>query len=301
MDTKVEVKNKKPSKFISRWSKYTKQEKIILTCVHLFLAIMAVWVILPMVYVLVNSLKTVYDFNDNPMSLPSIWKFENYLTALTIEYRNTTVLKMFINSMIFAITFSFANIAASCMLAYVIAKFNFRGKKFLYSLAIIVQIIPIFGTGSASYLLVDSLGIMDNIWLLWITAASGFDYTFLLMHSYFENVSWEYSEAAQIDGAGNWFIFLQIMIPMVSPAILPFWLSAVVGLWSDYMTPMLYLQYTPTLASGVYNLKERAPFVSGGTPAYMATLIVSSVPMIILFVFTQKALFSISMEGGLKG
>ena len=284
-----------------RWKTFTKQEKVILPIVHVFLAIMAAWVILPIVFVLINSFKTVHEFNDNPLALPKVFNFKNYLTAFTLNYRNTTVLQMFMNSIIFGITFSLANIASSTMAAYVIAKYNFRGKNFIYTLAIIVQIIPIFGTGSASYLLLSDLGLIDNIWLLWITAAAGFDYTFLLLHSYFRNLSSEYSEAAQIDGAGNWFIFLKIMLPMVLPAILPLWLTAIVGLWSDYMTPMLYLQYTPTLATGIYNLKERSAFIEGGTPAYMATLIVSIMPMIILFIFTQKSIFSINLEGGLKG
>lgn len=301
MELKIFSNKNSTMKSNSRWKSFTRQEKVILPIVHLFLAIMAVWVILPIVYVLINSFKTVYEFNDSPMSLPKIFNFKNYLTAFELNYRNTTVLQMFINSLIYVSTFSIANIASSTMAAYVIAKYNFRGKGFIYTLAIIIQIIPIFGTGTASYLLVSDLGVLDNIWLLWITAASGFDYTFLLLHSYFRNLSSEYSEAAQIDGAGNWFIFLKIMFPMVLPAILPLWLSAIIGLWSDYMTPMLYLQYTPTLASGIYNLKERAAFIEGGTPAYMATLIVSIIPMIILFLFTQKKIFSINLEGGLKG
>lgn len=284
----------------ARWRGYTLQEKILLPAIYFVLIFFAIWVLLPLVCVFLNSFKPVTEYYRDTLAFPTTWRFENYLDALKMEYRNTTVVGMFLNSIIFTVTFSFANVFSSCMAAYVLSKYNFRGRKVIYSMAIIVQILPVFGTAGAGYLLASKLGLTDNIWLLWITACSGFDYTFLIVYSYFTNVSWNYAEAAFIDGASNFYVFIKIMLPMVSPAIFTMWLSAVIALWGDYLTPMLYLQNNPTLSAGLYNLKSLASYTEGGLTAYFAALIIAMIPLIILYVFTQKKIFSIHMEGGIK-
>lgn len=284
----------------SRWKKFTGQEKIILPLMHLFLLILSIWVLLPMIYVFFNSFKSVKEFNDSTLALPKVWAWKNYANAFSLTYRNTDILGMFANSLIFTLTFSVANVFSSCMSAYILSKYSFRGRKIIYSVAIVVQILPLFGTAGAGYLLASNLGIVDNIWLMWITACGGFDYTFLIVYSYFKNVSWDYAEAAFIDGAGNFYVFLRIMLPMVSPAVFTMWLSAVISLWGDYMTPMIYLQSHPTLSAGLYNLKTLSAFTEGGTTMYFAALIISVIPVLILYVFTQNKIFSINLEGGIK-
>ncbi len=283
-----------------RWKQYTRQEKILLPIFHAFLFVLSVWVLLPIFYVLLNSVKSVQEFNNDTLAIPKLWKWDNYAKALDLTYRNTNVLGMFVNSLIFTITFSFGNIFCSCLTAYILSKYRFRGRQLIYSVAIIVQILPIFGSGGASYILVSNLGILDNIWLMWVTAAGGFDYTFLVIYSYFQNVSWDYAEAAFIDGASSFYVFIRIMLPMVMPAVLCMWLSAVLGLWGDYMTPMLFLPTHPTLAAGMYNLKSLAAFTEGGTTTYFASLIISIIPVTILFLLTQNKIFSINLEGGIK-
>lgn len=285
----------------SRMKKYSRQEKILLPIFHGFLFILVVWAFLPIVYVLMNSLKDVTEFNNDTLGFPSKIAWSNYKNAFTLTYRNTSLMGMFFNSLIFTLTFSSANVFSSCMAAYVISKFRFRGRGFIYGMVIVVQILPIYGGGGAGFILASDLGLVDNIWLLWITSCGGFDYTFLIVHSYFENVSNEYAEAAYVDGAGNFFVFLRIMLPMVIPAVMFFWLSAVISLWNDYMTPMMYLPSTPTLASGIYNLSARTSFAKGGKTTYFAALIISVIPVVALFLCTQSAIFKIDLDGGLKG
>ena len=289
------------SKIRYRWKGFTRQERIVLPIFYFFMFILAVWALFPIFFALLNSLKTALDYNDSAIGLPKVWNFANYAQAIKITYRNTTVLGMFLNSIIYSVTFSFANIFSSCMSAYVMSKYKFKLRNFLYALAIFIQIIPIFGTTSAGYLLVNRLGLHDNLFLLWITACGGFDYTFLIVYSYFENVSWDYAEAAYIDGAGNWYVFLKIMIPMVLPAILMMWLSAITSLWNDYMGPYIYLPSYPTLSTGIFNLKNLASYLSGGVTVYFAAIIISMLPILILFFFLQKRILNLSLDGGLKG
>ena len=179
---------KKRSKLSTAYKAFTRQEKILLPIFHVVLLVFAVWMMLPMLFALLNSFKSVDEYYVNSVALPKILAFSNYSNAFKLTYRNTTILKMFFNSVVFVLLFLFGNMASSIMSAYVIAKFKFFGRNFLYVMAIVTQLIPIFGTQGAAYLICSKLGMIDNIWLLWLTGASGFDYTFLIVHSYFQNV-----------------------------------------------------------------------------------------------------------------
>ncbi len=291
----------KRSKFVARIKEYTPQEKFVLPVAHIVLLVIAIWMLLPVIFALINSVKTVDEYYKDSMAMPTVWKWSNYKLAIGFEYRNVGIIEMFFNSVIMVMTFSFGTLASSIMTAYALAKFKFPGRNFLYALAVTVQIIPIFGTTGAGYLLMDALGFIDNIWLIWLSGASGFNYTFLIMHSYFDGVDRTYSEAAEIDGAGNWRIMLQISIPMILPAVLTMWLSNFVALWNDYTTALIYLPNNPTLATGLYNLKSLASYTEGGITSYFAALMISMVPVLIIFSFTQKKIFSIDVSGGVKG
>ena len=285
----------------ARWRQYSLQERIVIPLVYVFLLVMAFKVLLPIFYVLMNSLKAVREFNDSAVAFPKTLEWANYARAIVLEYRNTNVVGMFFNSIFYTVSYSVANTFSSCMAAYILSKYHFKARGFIYSLAIAVQLIPIFGNAGASFRLVSDLGLINHMSLMWITALGGFDYTFLIVYSYFQNVSWTYAEAAFIDGASNWYTFTRIMLPMVLPAILTMWLSNVIALWSDFSTPMIYLQDTPTLASGLYNMKSRAPFVEGGITTYFAALIISIIPIVALYTVLQKQLLDVNVDGGIKG
>lgn len=292
---------KKTSAIKSRLEKYSKQEKIVLPIFHFLLLFFAIWAILPIVFVILNSLKQVDDYYASPMNLPKTIMWVNFSNALKITYRNTNVYGMLFNTVVFVVTFSLANILSSLFMAYALSRFNFKGKNFLYALAVVVQIIPIFGTTGAAYILQSNLGILDNIWLSWITAASGFDYAFLIVFSYLVNVDRAYSESAEIDGAGNFRIMFTIITPMVLPAMLVMWLSSVVGLWNNYTSPLIYWPNHPTLSTGLYNLKSLASYIEGGTTTYFSAIVLSIIPISLIFLITQKWIFNIKVDGGIKG
>lgn len=295
------TKTKKRFGIKNRWRAFSRQEKIVLPVYYAILLIFAVWAMLPVTFAVLNSFKSLEGYYSSPIGLPRQFQFSNYINALTITYRNNTVLKMFFNTIIFVTTFLFANMASSICTAYVLSKFKFIGRNFLYGLAIVIQIIPIYGTQTAAYMLCDELGLIDNIWLLWITAANGFDYTFLIVYSYFENIDKTYTEAAKMDGAGNFTVFLKIMVPMVMPSILIMGLSNLVGLWNDYSTALLFLPTHPTMGTGIYALYDLTSRIKEGAVIYFATIVISLIPVTLIYIFTQRAIFRISMEGGLKG
>ena len=289
------------SVFKDRIGKYTKQEKILLPIFHLVLIMFVLWMLFPILFCLMNSLKEVTEYNRDAISFPSRLYWKNYKLAFGLQYRNTNVLGMLFNTVVFVATYSVAGIASSLMSAYALSRFQFPGRSFLYSLAVTIQIIPVFGSMGSSYLLCYNLGILDNLGLMWITALGGFDYTFLIIYSYFVNVDRSYAEAAKIDGASNLIIFLKIMTPMVIPSILVMWLSNFIGLWNNYTTPLIFLPSFPTLSTGIYNLQKLSAYMKGGMTAFFAAIIVSMIPILMVFTVTQRKIFTINVEGGVKG
>jgi ABC-type glycerol-3-phosphate transport system permease component len=248
-----------------------------------------------------NSLKEVTEYNRDAISFPNYLEWKNYAYAFKLEYRNTNVIGMFFNTVIYVATFSTASMVSSLMCAYALSRFKFRGRTFLYSLAVCIQIIPIFGSLGSSYLLTYNLGILDNKWLMWVSCLNGFDYTFLIIYSYFINVDSAYAEAARMDGANNVVIFVKIMIPMVFPSILVMWLSNVIKLWNDYTTPLIYLPSHPTLATGIKSLEALSIRSEGDMTAFFAAIIISMIPILLIFTITQRKIFNINVEGGIKG
>lgn len=290
-------------KLKNRWKAYTRQERILLPIFHAILIIFAVWAMLPVFFAVLNSVKTLDAYYASPMRFPTVTQLQlsNFVNAMQITYRNNTVLEMFFNTVIFVVTFLFANMFSSLCTAYILSKFKFRGRNFLYALAIIIQIIPIYGTQTAAYMFCDQIGLVDNIWGLWITAANGFDYTFLIVFSYFEGIDKNYSEAAKMDGAGNFTIFAKIMTPMVMPSILVMGLSNLVGLWNDYSTALIFLPNHPTISTGIYALYDLSSRLKDGAVIYFAAIVIAIIPITIIYILTQKAIFKISLDGGLKG
>lgn len=290
-------------KLKNRWKAYTRQERILLPVFHAILIIFAVWAMLPVFFAVLNSVKTLDAYYASPMRFPTATQLQlsNFVNAMQITYRNNTVLEMFFNTVIFVVTFLFANMFSSLCTAYILSKFKFRGRNFLYALAIIIQIIPVYGTQTAAYMFCDQIGLVDNIWGLWITAANGFDYTFLIVFSYFEGIDKNYSEAAKMDGAGNFTIFAKIMTPMVMPSILVMGLSNLVGLWNDYSTALIFLPNHPTISTGIYALYDLSSRLKDGAVIYFAAIVIAIIPITIIYILTQKAIFKISLDGGLKG
>ena len=194
------------------------------------------------------------------------------------------------------------SLMASFILAYAVAKFNFPGKNLIYVIAVFVQTIPLFGTGSASYKLFDSLNMVNNPSLFWFAWVTGFDFTFIILHGTLTGISNSYSESAKIDGANNMTIFLKIIIPMVAPVLLALFISNSLTVWNDYSTIMVYLRDYPTLSYGLYVFQTGESVYARNAPAIQnAATIISALPIVLIYSFSQKLILTNISVGGLKG
>ena len=250
-------------------------------------------------WLLIASLKDFMDLKDNPIGLPTVWHWENYVKAFEVlgSY-DIPFFVMLFNSLWFTFGSVFINIAVVVMAAYALGNFKFFGRNFIVAFIVIVMMIPIYGTGSAALKMYMRLRIYNNPAFL-IINASALSGTTLIIMTFFQTLSPAYEEAARMDGAGMVTVFLKIHLPMVVPSVSALVLMGLIGSWNNAETSIYYLPDYPTIAAGLYQF-ENFGDVRFNKPALYAGYIMCAIPPIVLFsVFRDKVMTSVTI-GGIK-
>lgn len=268
--------------------------------VFVLFALYAFTLIFAMLWALSASLKSQTEFYQNINGLPKEWKFSNYVTAFSsVQANGNNMFKMFWNSVWYSCGGALLGVLTSSITAYVVAKYKFPGRGIIYGIALVTMMIPIVGSFPSQYKVYSILGIIDTPFML-ITKMAGFGFNFIVLYSFFKTLSWTYAEAGFIDGASHFKVFSQIMLPQALPVIGSLFMVQVVQLWNDYMEPNLFLQSYPTLSSGLYIFQlEMTRGIN--YPVLFAGLIISVIPVIILFVCFQNTMMESMSVGGIKG
>ena len=129
----------------------------------------------------------------------------------------------------------------------------------------------------------------------------GFGFNFFLLYGFFKSVSWSYAEAAKIDGASNFRVFLSIMLPQAKASLFAVGIITFIGNWNDYFTPFMYLRNHQTLAVGIYKLQKSFETKGSNWPIVFAEMVLATLPIIVIFAIFQKTIISNTVAGGLKG
>ena len=212
---------------------------------------------------------------------------------------NNTYLSMTWNS-IWRSTFStFIGWMCSAMVCYILVFYRCRFTKFLYNLGLVVSTLPIYGSSGATYRLMTQLGLINTPLrlVLSITLYGGF---FFYMYAFWKALSWDYAEAAFIDGANHYSVFFRIMFPMAVPSMMALFVMTFISSWNDYATTLLYMTKYPNLSYGVYAYSEISKY-NANIPAYLAGVIISLLPVLTLFIIFQNSIMEKVHLGGLKG
>lgn len=283
---------------------YSTPAKIILWVIFVIFSVYAFTLIFPFAWMFVNSFKTNQEFFTNVWALPQSFSFRNYTSVLGYNMQTSAgtfnITHMFILSIGITLAATVINTLLSTMAAYVIARYKFKGRNLLYSVALFTLIMPIVGTLPAQFRLMQNLGLYNSVIGILVLYSGSFGFTFFIMHGYFKNISPTYAEAAFVDGASDFQVFLRIMLPMAKPIMISLAIIYGIGIWNDYITPSIYLKNYPTLAVGIRYLTQT--MVSTGAYAEMfATMIISIVPILAIFIAFRNTIMENMVAGGLKG
>lgn len=263
-------------------------------------AIYAFSLVLPVVWGLLMSLKDPFEYFTNQLALPIPPLFSNYAHAFVeLEHQGTGLGIMIFNSLWHSLGGTFMHIVACLTAGYVCAKYKYTICRVWYWISLCTMIIPLFGSMASTLKLSMALGLFDNPLTL-ITGYTAIGSHFIIMYSFCKGIDWGYAESAFIDGAGHARVFFQIMLPQATSPIIALSLTVFISKWGDAQGPIMYLPSYPTLAAGFYKYQQRM----GGNanfPVLFAGLLMSAVPIIVLYITFQDKLMSLNLSGGLKG
>ncbi len=261
---------------------------------------------------LLTSLKTPDDYYDNIIGFPSPIAFSTYAQALSnffavSEGPNSLqeyiyIEKLLLNTLLYAGVGSLFATVTPLITAYATARYDFKFGKVIYLIVIVTMILPIVGAGPAEIDLLMRLGLYDTIYGSWIQKMNFTSLYYLVFYASFKSMSKEYSEAAYVDGASEWRLMTNIMLPLARNVFFTVLLILFISFWNDYQSPALYVPSYPTLAYGIYYLcirDNRGVFTYA--PGQMAACYIVAIPIIILFIVFRKRLIGNLTLGGVKG
>ncbi len=279
--------------------------------IYVALITLAITIIVPVAWVFMASIKQNSEFYGNPWALPAGFYFQNFIDA----WNTARMGEYMLNSVIVTVLALLILLLVALPAAYVLARFRFRGQKFLNTafmggLFINVNyiVVPIF------LMLVDGdkflkgiIGhgfLLNNLFVLAVIyAATALPFTIYLLSGYFSTLPHDYEEAAYIDGAGYGTTMLKVIFPMAQPSIITVILFNFLSFWNEYIIAMTLLSDPKggkTLPVGLMQLTQAQQAATQYGQLY-AGLVLVMLPTLILYICVQSKLTQGMTLGGLKG
>lgn len=253
----------------------------------------------PLLWMLVTSFKTNPETTRWPLTwIPREFSVEGYREIFNATSQNP-VLRWFVNSLLAALAHSTLVVATAAPAAYALARMHFRGKGLMFAMIISTLFIPPIILITPQYLIVDSLGWLDTLLAVIVPGAAGALGIFLL-RQFFVSLPRELEEAALLDGANRFQIFMRIILPLSKAPLATLGLLSFLTNWNDFLWPV-YVLFSPgnlTLPPGLSKLNgaydtDYAVIMAGG--------VIASIPVLILFFIAQRFIIEGVSRSGLKG
>ncbi len=267
---------------------------------YIVMLIICIVILMPIAWTLVSSLKPELDIVKFPPKwIPDVITFSNYLTVLD-KYPYLSWAK---NSLITSVVGTGLILILSSMAAYAFARFEFRGRKLLYGMIIMMLLIPIQAYMIPLFLLTSKIGLINKLTGVILPSVANVTSIFILT-SFFKDLPNELEEAARIDGCTETVIFRKIMLPLSKPALSTVTIIAFISNWNSFMWPMISLRsdklYTLPVGISQYmgNVNSNAQFQYGPV---LAACCMAVIPTLIVFLFLQRYFVEGIASSGIKG
>ena len=263
--------------------------------VSIFLAVAIVW-LWPFWWMIVTSLKTPQEILRYPPTLyPHEITFKNYFEV----FKRVPLLSFFKNSLITAFGVTIIAVFTSTLGGYIFAKFEFKGKKFLFLSVLSTIMVPLTVIIIPLYMMAIAVGLKNNLLALiipgWVSALGIF-----LVRNYLSSVPNSYIEAARIDGGSEFQIYYKIILPLLKPVIAAIFIFIFMANWDSFFWPLVVIdtisKRTLPLGLGLFT----QAFGVQDWNLIMAATLVSILPMLIVFLFLKKYFIKGITLSGLK-
>lgn len=294
-----------------KFSRYSIQDKALLLTGYILLGLFVVAIIIPMIYIVIASFMDPITLQNKGITFDfSKWT----ATAYQRVFSNAQIWVGFKNAVIYSVSFTVVSVFITLFAAYPMSRSDFRGKAFFNVIFVITMF---FGGGLIpTYLLIKKLGMIDTIWAIIIPGAFSV-WNMIIARTYYQGIPTELREAADVDGANELTFYFKILLPVCMPIIAVLCLWSFVGMWNSYFDALIYLDSASkkplqvVLRAILIQNKPESGMISDmqSTAARAqlaellkyATIIVSSLPLLVMYPFFQKYFDAGIMVGSVKG
>ena len=259
--------------------------------------LLALLTLFPVVLVVSTTLKTSQDVRTNPFGLFSSFSLENLQTARTVGNFDNYL----INSILLSAPSTVIVVVLSTMAGYAFARLPFPGRTVAFYVVVFGLLVPFFAYMVPLYFQMRSMGLLDSlIGVNLVLATTQLSFGAWFMRAFFSDLPAELEQAARMDGASEWQLFLRIMVPLVTSGMGALAVFTFLQQWNNFLVPLLYMpggEYRP-LTLGLYL------FIGGRSvdigPLAAGTLI-TILPVVVLYVVLQRQVTAGFLSGAVKG
>ena len=267
--------------------------------IYIGLSLWAIAVLFPFYWMVQNSFKSFAEYNGEaiPKFFPSVFTVQNYITAFSA----VPLAKYLFNTLIFTVLTTVVMLAVIVLAAFAFARLDFKGKNLAFTLFLSLMMIPNELVIITNFVTITDLGLRNTFLGLILPSVTSIFYLYLLKEN-FSQIPDELYLAAQVDGSTDLTYLLKVMVPISSPTIVTILILKTIECWNSYVWPRLITDdETKFLVSNGIQAIRESGFGRENVPAMMATVVVVSAPLIVLFLIFKDRIMEGVSRGGTKG
>lgn len=256
-------------------------------------------VVFPMIWMVYSSFKTDQELFFSPWAPPETLQWDNFARAWTSAHIGEYLL----NTFIVVIPALLITLLVSAMAAYVIARFEFPGNKFLFYLFLAGMLFPVFLALMPLFALINKLGLLNTyMGLIIVYIAYSLPFTIFFLTGFFKTLPSQLHEAAIIDGANQYQVFFRVMLPLSSPGLISMGIFNFLGMWNQFVLPLVLVsdESKYVLSQGLAFMLFKQ-FYENDWSALFAALTIVMIPTFIVYIIFQGQIQKGLTTGALKG
>ncbi|GGV26705.1 sugar ABC transporter permease [Kitasatospora herbaricolor] len=269
---------------------------------HGFLALWAMMIVLPLLWVVLGSFKTSAQIGTSAWTWPTNWSLDAFARAWS-----KGIGSYFANTLLVMAMSVTATMLLGAMAAYVLARYDFRGNRVIYYIFVAGAMFPVYLALVPLFFQVNQFHLLNSyVGLALVYTAFSLPFTVFFLHAFFKTLPTAIQEAAFVDGCSHTRAFFQIMMPMARPGLISVGIFNILGQWNQYLLPVVLMQRQrgdteahQVLTQGLVNLSATQGY-AGDMPSLFAGMTIAMLPVLAVYLSFQRQVQAGLTSGTLK-
>ncbi len=268
--------------------------------IYLFLVICAFIVIFPFYYMIITSFKSFKEFTNEvtPTLFPKAFTIDSYVTA----FKSVSLIRYMGNTLLYSVITTLIMLVVVITAAFAFARLKFKGKNLVFSIYLATMMIPMELFTITNYATVVNLNMKNSFTALILPTVLSVFYIYLLRQNFMQ-VPDEMYYAAKVDGTSDFNYMMKVLVPLSKPTLIFITVLKFIECWNSYVWPRLVIDESSeyNLVSTAIEIIRTSGFGKDNIPAMMASVVIISLPLLIIFIVFRRQIMQGVSRNGLKG